>query len=79
MQWFVAMTSSAMYFILLLSFAAVYTGLCFYITGMVDDLKAQIHKVSAILDRDETKQRTYKTDIWLKYVKEIEFHNDIVE
>lgn len=72
------MTSSAMYFILLLSFAALYTGMCFYITGMVDDLKAQIHKVNHVLNSEETEQRTDKTDIWFKYVKEIEFHNEIL-
>lgn len=79
MQWFIAMTSSAMYFILLITFAALYTGLCFYINGMVNDLKKQVENVDETLKREAARPRIDKTEIWLKFVKEYQFHTEILE
>lgn len=67
-----------MYFVLLLTFAALYTGLCFYINGMVDDLKAQVQNADAMLKRESTRQRVDKTEIWLTFVKQFQFHREIL-
>lgn len=71
------MTSSALYFILLLAFATLYTGLIFYITGMVNDLKAHVAKVTGILQ--QTRHPLEKIDVWRDYVMEFQFHNEILE
>lgn len=77
MQWFIGMTSSALYFILLLAFATLYTGLIFYVTGMVNDLKEQVKKITGILQ--QTRHPFAKIDVWKDYVTEFQFHNEILE
>lgn len=77
MQWFIGMTSSALYFVLLLAFATLYTGLIFYITGMVNDLKEQVQNITGILQ--QTRRPFAKIDVWKDYVMEFQFHNEILE
>lgn len=73
------MVSSAFFFISMLASAILFTGLCFYVTGMVADMNEQMKHINKAIHINESTPDAEKLNIWLKYVREIRFHHEIIE
>lgn len=65
-DWFLELIFVSSTFVIFVTISSLYLGLCFYMTSMVADVKAQI-------------TRSAKVDRWAIYVKEIAFHVEIME
>lgn len=63
------------------SSGSMYIGLSLYINGMVQDLKKRIEKidVDSTSIGDKSPSPMTQTEIWLIYVKEMDFHMEIIE
>lgn len=54
--------------------ASIYIGMCLYITGMVKDMKMRITAIDS-----PAYHRLHESNTWPIYVREISFHNEIIE
>lgn len=73
-DWFIVLISVGSCFVMFTTVGSLYSGLCFYITGMVVDMKTQLS--CSVFGSHETSNRT---KCWTIYVKEITVHIEILE
>lgn len=73
MDWSIEVGGSISSFGVCVTSGSLCMGLCYYINGMVADLKSRMESVS------ELTRNAYQRRAWPIYVKEIDFHAEIIE
>lgn len=69
----IELTSTISCFIVLTTVGSLYVGLCLYINGMVADMRTRVDSAFA------SHKEFNKMDQWAVILKEIDFHNEIIE
>lgn len=77
-DWLIELISVVGCAIAITACTSLYTGLCFYIDGMVTDFR---NRIDTIYCYSVTRQKniTGSINAWLVYVEEFQFHIEIVE
>lgn len=71
-DWFIVSTAVASCYVVFITAALIYLGLCLYIKGMVMDMKAQLRCLRSA-------EKMNQANRWAIYLKEITFHNEIIQ
>lgn len=78
LNWLIAMLSSAIFYISMIGSLLLFTGLCFYISAMVEDIKVRMTLINrSIQQSSASKIKSDEINIRVTLVKEIRYHNHI--
>lgn len=75
LDWFIQATDGLANFVIFITSVSFYIGMFLYTTGMVRDMQARI---IAIEDDPEHPQKMNQANKWPIYVREIQFHAEII-
>lgn len=77
-DWFIEWFAGKAYFTIIATSASFFGGMCFYTTGMVDDLRLQIGEIDQII-KNESHGRFNHNKIFPKVRRSIQFHCEVLE
>lgn len=66
------------YAIILVTSMTLFISLCFYIDNMVKDLASELQKIDQDFILLSTRRLQQKREISLRFIEEIQFHNEII-
>lgn len=79
LDWINECSAATTYFLILTASASLYVGMCFYIHGMVTDMKIQMIDINLLVKRDELNDNLHQLNVWWLFVREIRFHYEILQ
>lgn len=74
-DWTIEVFTCLCYFTILTTSMSLIIGFCLYINGLVTDLRIQTSRIGSVKDEHSSLDGA----AWIGFVKEIQFHNQIIE
>lgn len=77
-DWFIEWFAGKGYFTIMTTSASFYGGMCFYISGMVNDFRAQLQGIDKLILEKRNGQLN-ESEVRKRFRRVIHFHSEIVE